>query len=119
MTIRLYLDEDAMDTALVRSLRARGIDVTTAREANMVRRNDSEHLAVASREKRVLHSFNVGDFQSLHKAYFVEGKTHSGIILARQQQYSVGERTRRLLKLMAENSAESMENRVEFLSAWS
>ena len=40
------------------------------------------------------------------------------IILARQQQYAVGERMRRLLKLMAHVTAEDIRNRVEFLSAW-
>jgi hypothetical protein len=39
-------------------------------------------------------------------------------LLARQQQYSVGEYRRRLLKLMAHLTAEDMQNRVEFLSAW-
>lgn len=35
MTIHLYIDEDAMDQDLVRSLRARGVNVTTALEENM------------------------------------------------------------------------------------
>jgi hypothetical protein len=43
---------------------------------------------------------------------------HAGIILMRQQHYSVGEQMRRLLRLMASKSAEDMENWVEFLSAW-
>lgn len=119
MTIRLYLDEDAMDTALVRSLRARGVDVITARESDMVERNDVDHLNFSTRDNRVLYSFNVGDFQRIHQNYLREGKNHRGIILARQQQYSVGEQTRRLLKLISENSPESMQNRIEFLSAWS
>lgn len=36
MTVRIYVDEDAMDRDLVRALRARGIDVLTALEADMV-----------------------------------------------------------------------------------
>ena len=47
-----------------------------------------------------------------------QGKSHAGIILARQQHYSVGEQMRRLLKLIATKSAEEMKNQVEFLSAW-
>lgn len=35
MTIRLYLDEDSMRQALVQALRARGVDVMTALEADM------------------------------------------------------------------------------------
>jgi hypothetical protein len=48
-----------------------------------------------------------------------EGKPHGGMVLVRQQQYSVGEQMRRILKLIAAKSAEDMQNQVEFLSAWS
>ena len=34
--LRLYLDEDAMDGDLVRSLRSRGIDVVTAADAGLL-----------------------------------------------------------------------------------
>jgi hypothetical protein len=42
--IRLYMDEDAEERALVRGLRARGIDVLTIWEAGMVGRTDREQL---------------------------------------------------------------------------
>jgi hypothetical protein len=45
-------------------------------------------------------------------------KSHAGVILARQQRYSVGEQARHLLKLIATESAEEMRNQVEFVSAW-
>ncbi len=54
MTIRLYLEEDAMRRALVRELRARGLDVTTALEAGMVEREDGAHLDYATAQGRVL-----------------------------------------------------------------
>ena len=41
MSIRLYIDEDSMDRALVRALRARGVDVTTALEEGMIEREDA------------------------------------------------------------------------------
>ena len=119
MTIRLYLDEDSMDKALVQALRARGVDVTTALEAGMIERDDQEHLAFATAQGRVLYSFNVGDFSRLHANYLAESKSHAGIVLARQQQYAVGEQMRRLLKLMASTRADEMKNRVEFLGTWS
>lgn len=118
MTIRLYLEEDSMRYALVRALRARGVDVLTALEAGMIARDDREHLEYATTQGRALHSFNIRDFYRLHTAYIAEGKSHAGIILARQQHYSVGEQMQRLLKLMAAKSAEGMRNQVEFLSAW-
>ena len=90
MTIRLYCDEDSMDQNLVSALRARGMDVTTALEENTVNRGDEEHLDYATQQGRVLLSFNRGDFYRLHSHYLSHGKAHAGIILANQQQYSVG-----------------------------
>ena len=107
-----------MHHGLVHALRARGIDVQTAMEAAMIERTDEDHLAFATAQNRVLCSFNVGDFYRLHMRYMAEHQSHAGIVLARQQQYSVGEYMRRLLKLMAHLTAEEMQNRVEFLSAW-
>ena len=118
MTICLYLDEDSMRQALVQALRARGVDVMTALEADMIERADEEHLDYATAQGRVLYSFNVGDFYDLHTAFMGRGKSHAGMILVRQQRYSVGEQMRRLLKLITANSAEEMRNQVEFLSAW-
>jgi hypothetical protein len=118
MKIRLYFDEDSMDRNLLRTLNARGVDVITALGAGMINRSDEEHLDFANSQARVLCTFNVGDFMRLHKAYLAQGKHHTGIILASQQKYSVGEYMRRLLKLMSSKSAEEMYDQVEFLSAW-
>jgi len=80
--------------------------------------NDSEHLNYATAQGRVLYSFNMGDFDALHAAYLSEGKSHTGIILAPQQRYGIGEQMRRLLRLIHTISAEEMRDRLEFLSAW-
>ena len=50
MKIRLYLEEDSMSHALVRALRARGVDVVTALEKGMIERDDE-------REKWLLTPF--------------------------------------------------------------
>jgi len=84
----------------------------------MIEREDAEHLDYATEQGRVLCSFNVKDFYRLHSDYVAQGRQHAGIILMRQQYYSVGEQMRRLLKLIAGKSADEMKNRVEFLSAW-
>jgi hypothetical protein len=118
VTLRFYFDEDSMHHSLVHALRARGIDVQTAMEATTIERADEDHLAFTTAQNRVLCSFNIGDFYRLHTRYMAEHRSHAGIVLARQQQYSVGEYMRRLLKLMAHLTAEEMQNRVEFLSAW-
>jgi hypothetical protein len=117
--IRLYLEEDSMSNALVRGLRARGVDVRTALEEGMIERDDAEHLEFATKVDRVLYSFNVGDFYDLHSRYLAEDKEHAGLILARQQQFAIGEQLRRLLRLIAKVPAEEMKNRVEFLGVWS
>jgi len=112
------LEEDSMSHALVRGLRARGADVRTALEEGMIERDDEEHLEFAAKANRVLYSFNVADFYDLHSRYLVEDKEHAGLILARQQQFAIGEQLRRLLRLIAKVSADEMKNRVEFLGAW-
>jgi hypothetical protein len=115
---KLYFDEDSLDRDLVRALRARGVDVTTALDASMMGRGDEAHLLFATNQGRVLYSFNRGDFFRLHAQYAAEGRPHAGILLARQQYYSVGEQLRRVLKVMALRTAADMCDRVEFLSAW-
>jgi hypothetical protein len=114
----LYVDEDAMDGDVVRGLRSRGIDVVTAAEAGMIRRQDEDHLRLATVQSRALYSFNVGDFHEIHTSWTASGKSHCGIVLTQQQRYSTGEQIRRLLRLIGSLSAETMRNREEFLGRW-
>jgi predicted nuclease of predicted toxin-antitoxin system len=116
--LQLYLDEDAMDDALVKALRVRGVDVLTAFEAGMIERSDEEHLDYATSQGRVLYTFNLADFCRIHAAYQSSPRPHAGIIVGRQKQYSVGEQMRRLLKVIDARSPEQMANHLEFLSAW-
>jgi hypothetical protein len=118
MKIRLYFDEDTMDGDLVHSLRIRGVDTVTALEQGMIRRDDIEHLELATSQGRALYSFNVGDYQRLHTQFLTQGKHHSGIILAQQQRYTVGEQMRRLLNIVASVSAEETKGTLVFLSSW-
>jgi hypothetical protein len=117
--VRLYLDEDAMRKALVFGLRARNVDVLTAAEAEMINRDDQDHLAVAATSGRVLYSFNMADYCILHGAWMSEKRFHAGIVVAQQQRYPVGEELRRLMRLISTVPPEEMRNRIEFLSAWS
>ena len=118
MTIRLYLDEDSSDTDLLKTLRLRGVDVLGAPECGILGHSDDEQIRWATGQQRVLYSSNRGDFYRIHSDLMRSGPSHSGIILGVQQRYSVGEQMRRLLHLIAARSAEDMQNRVEFLSAW-
>ena len=84
----------------------------------MIERDDEAHLLFAASQRRVLYSFNVGDFYRLHTLLLTEGRSHAGIILAQNSRYSVGDQAHRVLKLIAGRSAEEMIDRVEFLSSW-
>ena len=118
MTCLLYFDEDCMDHDLVQAMRIRGMDVTTALEQGMIEQPDEVHLNFATSQGRVLYSFNVGDFYQLHTRYLQTSRVHSGIIVAPQQRYTVGQQLRCLLKITATLSAQAMQNRLEFLSNW-
>jgi hypothetical protein len=115
--IKLYVDEDAMDADLIAALRARGVDVITALDADLIGQPDDAHLAFATQEHRALYTCNVCDFYQLHTQW-AGIRDHAGLILVPQQRYSVGEQLRRILRLRAKTSTETMWNNVEFLSNW-
>ncbi len=114
----VYIDEDAMDTDLVGALRQRGVLIVTPIEENLIGSTDEEQLLFASKRGCVLYTFNVSDFYALHTSWLRTARHHAGLILAPQQRFSVGEQLRRILRLRAAKSAESLRDRVEFLSRW-
>ncbi len=118
MKIVLYFDEDAQDSDLIQALDLRGVGVIGAWAAGMRERSDEDHLLWAAAQKRTLYSFNVRDYCRLHAEFLAQSRSHLGIIVAKQQHYSVGEQMRRLLKLIATKSAEEMTDQIEFLSDW-
>jgi hypothetical protein len=118
VTPRFYLDEDSLDQALIRALRARGLDVESALTAGMRRRSDRDQLAYATEQGRVLCSYIVGDFCRIHRDLMSGGGEHAGLILTQQHRFTVGEHLRRLLRLAATITPEEMTNRLEFLSSW-
>ncbi len=113
--VRLYVDEDAEEHAVVQGLRARGVDLLTTSEANRVGATDAEQLAFAVQLRRTLYSFNVGDFARLHRESLRQGIRHFGIVVIPDQRYSVGDKIRRLAALASRRTAEQMTDRMEFL----
>lgn len=107
-----------MHGGLVAALRSRGVTVVTVLDAGLTEKTDEEQLAFATESGCVLYTFNVPDFHRLHQQWAAAGRTHWGMILAPQQRFSVGEQLRRILRLRASLSAESMRNQAEFLSNW-
>jgi hypothetical protein len=114
----IYLDENCMSDAFVESLRHKAVDVITCRDEGMRRRSDADQLERATALGRVLVTANVGHFCELHTEYLEQGRSHSGIVAIQQDQFSAGEKTRRLLRLMSAHPGEEMRNRLEFLSNW-
>src|SRR5437588_10067868 len=115
--VRLYLDEDAMRRSFVFGLRARNVDALTAADADVVNRSDEYHLTAAAAAGRALFTYNTSDYCSLHQDWMSVERNHAGIIVARQQQYSVSEELRRVMRLLSRYNAEQMQNRLEFLSS--
>jgi predicted nuclease of predicted toxin-antitoxin system len=107
-TIKFYTDEH-VPSAVVRGLRHRGVNVLTTQEAGMLGATDEEHLALASREGRVIFTQD-DDFLRLHAA----GVEHAGIVYARQQT-GIGEIVRGLMLVYQVLEPDEMKNHVEFL----
>lgn len=113
--LRLYLDEDSCELAVIRGLRTRGFDLLTAKDAGKLAAADPEQLDFATQMGRAIYTLNVGDFARLHRDYLIEGKDHAGIIAIPEQRYSIGEKIRRLADLLSTVPAEDMRNQMEFL----
>lgn len=116
--IRLYIDEDAIDEDFVQALKSRNVDVLTVADVGMLHRTDEDQLNWATENNRVIFSFNTRDFYRLHTLLLEQELSHSGMILAPQQRYGIGELLRGVLHLINTKSAEEMISQVEFLSNW-
>lgn len=104
-----------MARALIRGLRARGINLSTSEEAGLLGATDEEQLEFASSQGRVFYTFNVSDFCRLHSLYLESERSHAGIVVVPRQRYSIGEQIRGLAKLTATSTAEEMADRLVFL----
>jgi predicted nuclease of predicted toxin-antitoxin system len=107
--IRFHLDEHVA-AAIAGGLRARGVDVTTSADADLLGVDDRTQLAFARSENRVLVTHDA-DFLSIVS----EGLGHAGICYCRQQSRSVRQMIEMLFLLHECFEAEDMQDRVEFL----
>jgi hypothetical protein len=113
--VRIYIDEDASEHAVIQGLRARGVDVLTTAEAGRLGSSDLEQLAFSTDQHRAIYTFNAGDFARLHRKYLEQGLDHHGIIVIPDQRYSVGEKIRRLARFVTSVERTDMANRLEYL----
>lgn len=118
MGLRLYMDQDSGNDAVVNRLRVAGIDVVTAPGAGHQRASDVEQLAFATAEGRTIYTANRGDFARIHKEWMAEGRDHAGIITRSQQRMSVGDQVRGLRRLCAAFEPEAAVNLFEYLEGW-
>ena len=105
--VRFYVDEH-VSRAVVRALRVRGADVQTVAEAGLLGATDTEHLAYAAQEGRVLFTQD-DDFLRLAASH-----AHAGIVYV-PQRMSVGAVVRGLVLIYPVLDAEEMRGRIEFL----
>ncbi|MFO7904822.1 MAG: DUF5615 family PIN-like protein [Pirellulaceae bacterium] len=113
--VRLYMDEDAGENAVVPGLRARGFNVLTTVEAGRCGVSDQDQLAFATEQRRSMYTFNVGDFAFLHRQYLEQGLAHGGIIVVPDQHCAIGEKIRRLAQFLSKVTAEEMVSRMKYL----
>lgn len=117
--IKLHLDEDADAHALLNALRQRGLDVSSSRELALLQCSDEQQLAWAFEQGRAIYTYNASDFCRLHSEFIRHERHHAGIIIGDQQVLSIGEETRRLLKISDARTSADMGDNLEYLSNWS
>jgi len=107
--IRFHLDEN-MTNAIAAGLRRRGIDVTTTPEVGLISQPDTEQLAFAFSQNRVLVTHD-DDFIVLHR----RGIKHSGIAYCKPNRRSIGEILHTLILIWEIVEPEEMDNQLEFI----
>jgi hypothetical protein len=113
--IRFFTDEDVYGATTVALCRT-GFDAMSTPESGRLRQSDEAQLEWAAAEGRVLVTFNVGHFASLHAEWMQQGRHHAGMVLSSQRP--IGDLIRRLLHLSGTLEADAMHDRLEFLSDW-
>jgi hypothetical protein len=107
--VRYYFDEH-IDPAVARGLRRRAIDVLTTQDAGHLGWDDPEQLNFATREGRVIVTFDV-DYIIHHNA----GIHHAGIAWAPETKYSIGQLISCLTLLHTVYTADDILNNLEYL----
>lgn len=107
--VRFYLDEH-IASLVMRGLRQRGIDVLTADEAGRSGLPDPEQFEFATKEERVIVTFDADYLQLAACA-----AEHFGVAHCHATKYSPGQLLQLLIVLHGVMDREEMRNHVEFL----
>lgn len=112
---RFFTDEDVY-AAVASALRKHGFDATSTPEVARLGESDESQIAHAASEGRVLVTFNVAHFASLHATWMEHGRHHAGIVVSSQRP--IGDVLRRLIHLAGAVDTDSLKDQLEFLGDW-
>lgn len=84
--MKLYLDEDTSNRALISQLRQAGHDVQIPADIGYSGESDAVHSLHAIEDGRILVSYNYDDFEDLHDLVIGSGGSHPGILIIRRDQ---------------------------------
>ncbi|HEY7037112.1 MAG TPA: DUF5615 family PIN-like protein [Thermomicrobiales bacterium] len=111
----LHFDHN-VDPQFAEDLRRHDYDVTVAKDLGMERASDEEHLIWATDHGRVVFTYDAGDYRRIAARWFLEGRTHAGIIISvAPPRIGYGVVLRRLLALLEYMSADDLVDRVVWL----
>jgi uncharacterized protein DUF5615 len=113
--LRFFTDEDVYG-AVAAALRRAGFDSISTPEAGRLRESDESQLLWAADQGYVFVTFNVAHFTGKHSEWMRQNRHHSGLAVSSQRP--IGDVLRRLLHLANTMQAETMCDRLEFLSDW-
>jgi predicted nuclease of predicted toxin-antitoxin system len=119
--MRIYLDDDSIETLLVQLLSRAGHDVVTSVAAGLGGRPDPVHLLYAIRDRRRLLTHNDRDFRLLHELVFGSGGHHPGILIVRSDNDRTRDLTPRGIALAIaklEASGITLDDDVAVLNHW-
>lgn len=105
--VALYIDAD-VTPKLARLLRERKFDAVSAHEVGNAESEDSEQLAYAASQGRVILTYNAKDYAPLLDEYWWAGREHHGIIVS--EQLPIGELLRRVLRFLNTVTVDEMRN---------
>ena len=107
--MKFYLDEH-IPKGVVEGLRRHGVDVLTVQEADRSGDSDEKQLAFATREGRVLVTFD-DDFLRLDAS----GIPHTGVVFSQTGRRTVGELIESLMLIANVIESNEMKNHIEFI----
>lgn len=112
---KLHLDADISRKAIERELTARGHDVTRTPTVWIdLDADDLTQLQSATRQGRILVTFNIADFVALsHRV-----DHHAGIVLAHQPDWTTSSLIGALDNLVRSTTADEWHNQVRWLNDW-